>query len=75
MKKLNGHWFCDYCDDIVFMSYHGVTERNVTCPSCGHLACNFIPAKLSREVLPADWFDKMRQVAGEDGTGDLPTQK
>ena len=61
MKTL-GHWFCDHCDDVVFMAYEDTTSRNVPCSSCGHLACNFVPAPLSRSRLPADWFDEMRRV-------------
>jgi hypothetical protein len=69
-----GHWFCDHCDDIIFMSYQKTDEKNVPCPNCGHLACHFVPAKLSREVLPQSWFDKMRDQVDRATTPELPTQ-
>jgi hypothetical protein len=69
--KIKGHWFCDHCDDVVFMSYENVCALNVPCPVCGHLACNFVPATLSRKRLPADWFDEMRRVVAAAETPDF----
>jgi hypothetical protein len=59
MRK-KGHWFCDACDDIVFMSYEKTEQTNVPCPACGHLACNLIPEKINRQTIGNQWFDKMR---------------
>lgn len=75
LPQLKGHWFCDHCDDIVFMTYEQRTQRNVCCPVCGHLACNFVPATISRAILPAEWFDAMRRIVGEATTPQLPTQR
>lgn len=60
--KQPGHWFCDHCDDIVFMSYEDTNKSNVACPSCGFATANFVPNKLSRAVLPAEWFQRMREA-------------
>ena len=73
MKRIKGHWFCDNCDDVVFMSFEAYTSCNVPCPSCGHLACNFVPATLSRKVLPSEWFSAMRRVVDEAVNPELPT--
>ena len=70
-----GHWFCDHCDDVVFMSYENRDSKNVPCPSCGHLACNFIPAKLTRKMLPAEWFAEMRRVVAESETPEIFEQR
>jgi hypothetical protein len=73
--KISGHWFCDHCDDVVFMSYEAVTQNNVPCPVCGHLACNFVPNKISRRVLSAsDWFAAMRKAVDEATTPELHVQ-
>lgn len=72
--KSSGHWFCEYCDDVVFMSYQRTNESNVPCPVCGRLACNFVPAKLSRKVLPSEWFDEMRRVVAVAATPELFVQ-
>lgn len=68
-----GHWFCDHCDDIIFMSFERTTQANVPCPVCGHLACNFVPAKLSRKILPTDWFNAMREAVDAATNPELPT--
>lgn len=73
--KQSGHWFCDNCDDVVFMSYEKTSQRNVSCPVCGHLACNFVPAKLSRRRLSVDWFAEMRRVNAEVSTPELFDQR
>ena len=73
--KSNGHWFCDHCDDVVFMTYEKTSARNAPCPVCGYLACNFVPAKLSRKVLPVDWFLEMHRVATEAATPELYDQR
>jgi hypothetical protein len=65
LPEIKGHWFCDNCDDVVFMTYERRTQGNVCCPVCGHLSCNFIPATLSRKILPAEWFAAMRRVVDE----------
>ena len=72
MARIKGHWFCDHCDDIVFMSYEGITQKNVPCPRCGYLACNFIPETLSRKILPAEWFAAMRRAVDEATAPELP---
>jgi hypothetical protein len=69
---MNGHWFCDNCDDVVFMHYEKPTVVNVPCPSCGHCACNFVPARLSRRLLPAEWFSAMRQAVDAATNPELP---
>ena len=70
-----GHWFCDHCDDIVFMTFERRTQTNVPCPVCGHLACNFIPAPITRRMLPAEWFAAMRRAVDEATQPELPTTK
>lgn len=72
---LNGHWFCDNCDDVVFLSYENPTRKDVCCPNCGHLACNFIPHKLSRKILPAEWFEAMRRAVDEATNPELPDMR
>ena len=74
MPAPKGHWFCDYCDDIVFMSFERWTQTNVPCLKCGRPACNFIPATLSRKVLPADWFNAMRELVNAATNPELPRQ-
>ena len=69
-----GHWFCDHCDDIQFMTYERTDQTNVTCPKCGWLACNFVPRKLSRKILPKEWFEAMKELVAEKATPELPTQ-
>lgn len=73
--EAKGHWFCDHCDDVVFMSYEAITQANVACPRCGHLACNFIPAPITRKMLPAEWFAAMRRAVDEAACPELPTAK
>lgn len=73
--KTKGHWFCDNCDDVVFMAYERITAVNVPCPVCGHLACNFIPAKLSRAVLGAEWFSAMRKAVDDATALELYDQR
>jgi len=73
--KSNGHWFCDHCDDVVYMTYQRTSADNVPCPVCGWLACNFVPAKLSRRMLPAEWFAEMRRVVAEAATPELYDQR
>lgn len=74
MSRIKGHWFCDHCDDVVFMNYEAITQVNVCCPRCGHLACNFIPQKLGRSMLPAEWFNAMRRAVDDATSPELPTQ-
>lgn len=71
-NKKHGHWFCDNCDDVVFMSFENTESKNVPCPVCGHLACNFIPDKLSKRNIHAHWFDKMREAVDKATTPKLP---
>lgn len=71
--KIKGHWFCDHCDDVVFMSYEAITRTNVPCPVCGHFACNFVPAQITRKVLPAEWFNAMRRAVDEATNPELST--
>ena len=70
--KIKGHWFCDHCDDVVFMSYEGITQVNVPCPVCGHLACNFVLMKINRKTLGEYWFDAMRRRVAEAVNPELP---
>lgn len=67
-----GHWFCDNCDDVVFMYYERTTLANVSCPVCGHLAANFIPAKITRKDLAEDWFGRMRRAVDDATNPELP---
>jgi hypothetical protein len=70
-----GHWFCDgKCDDIIFMSYERTAQKNVPCPRCGELSCNFVPRKLSRAVLPKDWFKAMHELVAANATPELIKQ-
>ena len=73
MARIKGHWFCDHCDDVIFMAYERIDQRDVPCPACGRLACNFIPEKINRATLGAYWFDAMRRAA--DATPELPSQE
>ncbi len=73
--KIKGHWFCEHCDDVVFMSYERVTVKDVPCPVCAFPACNFVPEKLSRKMLPAEWFAAMRRKVDESVNPELPTQQ
>jgi hypothetical protein len=75
MTRTKGHWFCDHCDDVVFMGYEKITETNVPCPRCGHLACNFVPQALSRKMLPAEWFAAMRRAVDEATAPELPDMR
>jgi hypothetical protein len=70
-----GHWFCDYCDDVVFMSYENRKSVNVPCPVCGRLACNFIPEKISSKILPSHWFAAMRRAVDQATTPELHDQR
>ena len=70
-----GHWFCDHCDDVVFMTYERTSRKDVPCPVCGYLACNFVPAKLSRKMLPADWFAEMHRRVAELETPEIFDQR
>lgn len=73
--KTQGHWFCDNCDDVVFMSYERITQTNVPCPDCGHLACNFVPEKLNRSRIAAGWFDAMRRAVDQATNPELPDMR
>jgi hypothetical protein len=73
--KIHGHWFCDNCDDVVFMSYERITSTNVPCPVCGHLSCNFVPQKLNRNTIAAGWFDAMRRAVDEAVNPELPDMR
>jgi hypothetical protein len=73
--SLKGHWFCDNCDDIVFMSYEKQTQTDVACPDCGHLAANFVPATVTRKMLPAEWFEAMRKLVDSATTPELFDQR
>jgi len=73
MSAPKGHWFCDHCDDIVFMSFERWTQTNVPCPKCGRPECNFIPRTLSREILPAEWFNAMRKLVDQATNPELPS--
>ena len=53
------------------MTYERTNQTNVLCPVCGHLACNFIPAKINRAVLGHEWFEAMRRTVAEAKTADL----
>ena len=75
MKRKQGHWFCDHCDDVVFLSYERTEMKNIPCPDCGYLACNFVPAKIDRKVLGQWWFDHMKTVAAESATPELYDQR
>jgi hypothetical protein len=66
-----GHWFCDHCDDVVFLTYEKTNQKDVPCPSCGHLAANFIPSQITREILGHAWFDAMRRAVDEATTPDM----
>jgi hypothetical protein len=72
--KIKGHWFCDNCDDVIFMSYQKTSETNVPCPDCGHLSCNFVPAKLTRKQLGELWFAAAKELVAAAETPELPTQ-
>lgn len=72
MKSLSGHWFCNHCDDVVFMTYENSTnDKNIPCPACGHLACEFVPNKLTRKQLGEKWFTAMRAAIDENSTPDM----
>ena len=73
--RVKGHWFCDHCDDVVFMTYERVTATNVPCPVCGHLACNFVPASLGRRQIAAAWFSEMRRQVDEATNPELPEMR
>jgi len=75
MARTKGHWFCDHCDDIVYMTYEAITQTNVACPVCGRLACNFVPAPITRKMLPSEWFEAMRRAVDEATHPELPTQR
>ena len=71
---IKGHWFCDHCDDVVFMAYEAVTQKDVACPRCGQLTCNFVPRGISRKILPAEWFNAMREAIDAATNPELPTE-
>jgi len=73
--SLKGHWFCDHCDDVVFMHYEKPTSKNVPCPCCSFPACNFIPHKLSRSQIAAHWFDEMRKAVDHAVNPELPDMR
>lgn len=73
--KTSGHWFCDNCNDIVFMSFERITQKDVPCPVCCHLACNFVPRKITRQILPAEWFEAMRRAVDEATNPELPDMR
>ena len=73
--KVKGHWFCDNCDDVVFMTFERVTQHDVPCPVCGHLSCNFIPARLPRRVIAAGWFGEMRRQVDASTNPELITMR
>ena len=70
--KIKGHWFCDNCDDVIFMAYEAITQKNVPCPVCGHLACNFVPMKINRKTLGEYWFAAMHRAVVEACHPELP---
>jgi hypothetical protein len=72
---MDGHWYCEHCEDVVYMSYERVNTSNVLCPRCGCFACNFIPVKLSLHKLAPSLFDEMRRVVAAAGTGELFDQR
>jgi len=72
---MDGHWYCEHCEDVVYMSYEKVYTSNVLCPRCGNFSCNFFPAKLSRKRLPADWFDEMRRLVAAAATPEMFEQR
>ena len=74
MKRPPGHWFCNNCDDVVFMSYQRTDARAVCCPDCGRIACEWVPDKITRKQLGEVWFGKMRETVAAAETPELPTQ-
>lgn len=70
-----GHWFCDNCDDVVFMAYEKTSVANLPCPACGHLATNFVPSRITREMLGKKWFDAMRGQIDAATTPELYDQR
>jgi hypothetical protein len=73
--KTKGHWFCEHCDDVVFMSYEKVWSKNVPCLVCGYLSCNFVPDKITRKVLSSEWFAAMRRAVDEATTPEMFDQR
>ena len=71
MSKIKGHWFCDHCDDVVYMAYERVTQTDLPCPSCGRSACNFVPSRITRATLGHAWFDAMRKSVDAATTPDM----
>jgi hypothetical protein len=71
MKKTKGHWFCDHCDDIIFMSYQKPDMTNVFCPVCGRLSCHFVPTQLTRKMLGEKFFKALRDSIDAQTTPDL----
>lgn len=60
--EMRGHWFCDHCDDVVFMTYERKTSGPVPCPNCGRLEARFVPQALNRAVIAQEWFEAMRRA-------------
>lgn len=43
---MNGHWYCSYCADIVFLPKpvsRWSARSGVNCPVCHHCSCNWVP--------------------------------
>jgi len=57
------------------MSYERRSAKNVVCPVCGYLACNFIPEKLGRGQIPAEWFEAMRRAVDSATVPELFDQR
>jgi hypothetical protein len=72
---MDGHWYCENCEDVVYMGYEKVHTSNVLCPRCGQFACNFIPKKLSLHKIAPSLFDEMRRVVAEAQTAELFDQR
>ncbi len=71
---MKGHWFCDRCDDVVFMTYEHRTAGMVCCPVCGHIAAHFVPHTLSRSMIAKQWFEQMRAAVDAATTPELYNQ-
>lgn len=72
--RTRGHWFCNHCDDVVFMTYQRIEEKEVPCPVCGVRACEFVPDKINRKTLGEQWFTAMKEALSETNTPELPDQ-
>lgn len=73
MKRKNpGHWFCDHCDDVVFMAYESnIPGEMFACPVCGVKACHYVADKITRKQLGEKWFEKMKQSIADSDTTPL----